>query len=118
MVTKGYGFTVEDIDWSSPADLEPYGKAHKLEITEKDSIFHAVCGNYVLSAVSVAIEHCLNGQKAKSEYIKEPIMKNAFDDDDVLTEEEKYEQNLKKALLAEEQWIIAGKQKGLQETII
>ena len=73
MVTKGYGFTVEDIDWSSPSDLEPYGKAHKLEITEKDSIFHAVCGSYVLSAVSVAIEHCLSGQKAKSEYIKEPM---------------------------------------------
>ena len=117
MVTKGYGFTVEDIDWSSPSDLEPYGKAHKLEITEKDSIFHAVCGSYVLSAVSVAIEHCLSGQKAKSEYIKEPIMKNAFDDD-TLTEEENYERNLKKALLAEEQWIIVGKQKGLPKTII
>ena len=108
---------VTDLQWSSPSDLEPYGKAHKLEITEKDSIFHVVCGSYVLSAVSVAIEHCLSGQKAKSEYIKEPIMKNAFDDD-TLTEEEKYERNLKKALLAEEQWIILGKKKCLPETVI
>ena len=43
-------------------------------------------------------------------------MKNAFDD--ALTEEEKYERNLKKALLAEEQWIKVGKQKGLPKTII
>ena len=44
-------------------------------------------------------------------------MKNAFDDD-TLTEEEKYERNLKKALLAEEQWIILGKKKCLPETVI
>lgn len=74
MVTKGYGFTVDDIDWSCPADLEPYAKAHKLEVMENDSIIHAVCGNYVLSAVSVAVEHCLAGRKAKSKYIDKPIM--------------------------------------------
>ena len=31
-------------------------------------------GQYTLSAVSVAVEHCLAGRKAKSEYIKEPIL--------------------------------------------
>lgn len=35
-----------------------------------------------------------------------------------LSDEEIYERELRKALTAEEQWIIAGKQKGLQETII
>lgn len=74
MVTKGYGFTVDDIDWSCPADLEPYAKAHKLEAMENDSIIHAACGSYVLSAVSVAVEHCLAGRKAKSKYIDKPIM--------------------------------------------
>ena len=74
MVTKGYGLTVDDIDWSCPADLEPYAKAHKLEIQENDSIIHAACGSYVLSAVSVAVEHCLAGRKAKSKYIDKPIM--------------------------------------------
>ena len=74
MVTKGYGFSVEDIDWSSPADLEPYAKAHKKEILENDSLFHAWLGSYCLSAVSVAVEHCLAGRKAKSKYIKEPIL--------------------------------------------
>ncbi len=77
MVTKGYGFTVDDIDWSCPADLEPYAKARKVEVMENDRIIHAVCGNYVLSAVSVAVEHCLAGKKAKSEYIKKPILQGA-----------------------------------------
>ena len=35
-----------------------------------------------------------------------------------LSDEEIYERELRKVLMAEEQWIIAGKQKGLQETII
>lgn len=74
MVTKGYGLTVHDIDWSCPADLEPYAKAHNLEVKENDAIIHAVCGSYVLSAVSVAVEHCLAGKKAKSQYIKQPIL--------------------------------------------
>ena len=84
---------------------------------ENDSIIHAVCGNYILSAVSVAVEHCLAGRKAKTEYIKEPIMSRTYEED-VLTEEEKYEQEVKKALFAEEMWIRAGKEKNLPETII
>ncbi len=74
MVTKGYGFTANDIDWSCPADLDPYVKAHKLEAIENDSAAYAVCGNYVLSAISVAVEHCLAGRKARSKYIEKPIM--------------------------------------------
>ena len=35
-----------------------------------------------------------------------------------LSDEEIYERELRKALMAEEQWITAGKQKGFQETII
>lgn len=95
MVTKGYGFTVDDIDWSSPADLEPYAKAHNTEIAEHDSIIHAWCGNYILSAVSVAIEHCLAGRKAKSKYIEEPILHNIGDstkESVPMTEEEKKQQ--------------------------
>ncbi len=96
MVTKGYGFAVHDIDWSCPADLEPYAKAHKMNLMENDNIIHAVCGRYVLSAVSVAVEHCLAGRKAKSQYIKQPIMqeieqkqKKESDSHSPLTEEEK-----------------------------
>ena len=59
MVTKGYGFTVDDIDWSSPADLKPYEKAHKLEMTEQDNLMYMWFGSYALSAVSVLlVDHC------------------------------------------------------------
>ena len=72
MVTKNYGFTVDDIDWSCPADLEPYAKAHEKEIKEKDNLMWQM-GLYVQSAVATAIEHNFAGKKAKSEYLKHPI---------------------------------------------
>ena len=97
--------------------MEPYAKAHKLERMENDRIIHAVCGNYILSAISVAIDHCFNGNRAKSEYIQEPLMSKEFEDYG-LTEEEKYEIELKKALFSEEQWIRNDKNRGLPETVI
>ena len=74
-------------------------------------------GSYGISALIVAIDRCFGGNKSKAEYIKEPILSKTFENDG-LTEEEIQEKELRKALLAEEQWIIAGKQKGLPETII
>lgn len=74
-------------------------------------------GNYGLSALNVAIDRCFGGKKSNAEYIKEPILSKTFENDG-LTEEEIQEKELRKALLAEEQWIIAGRQKGLPETII
>ena len=74
-------------------------------------------GNYGVSAMIVAIDRCFGGKKSKVEYTKESILSKAFENDG-LTEEEIQEKELRKALLAEEQWIIAGKQKGLPETII
>ena len=74
-------------------------------------------GNYGVSAMIVAIDRCFGGKKSKAEYIKESILSKEFENDG-LTEEEIQERELRKALFAEEQWIIAGKQKGLPETII
>ena len=74
-------------------------------------------GNYGVSAMIVAIDRCFGGKKSKAEYAKESILSKAFENDG-LTEEEIQEKELRKALLAEEQWIIAGEQKGLPETII
>lgn len=73
VATKGYGLSVDDIDWSCPADMEPYLKAHKEELKEKDYLAW-IQGQYTLSAVSVAVEHCLAGRKAKSKYIKKPLL--------------------------------------------
>lgn len=76
LATKGYGLSVEDIDWSSPADMKPYLKAHKEELKEKDYLAW-ISNQYTLSAVMVAVEHNLAGRKAKSKYIKEPIISSA-----------------------------------------
>ena len=88
MVTKGYGLTVHDIDWSCHADLEPYAKAHKQETLENDSLMHAWWGRYGLSAVSVAVEHCLAGRKAKSKYIDKPMLQQAEEKNKPLSEKE------------------------------
>lgn len=117
MVTKGYGFSIDDIDWACPADLEPYAQAHKMEQKENDSMAWLYCGNYVLSAISVALEHCLAGSKAKSEYIKGPILMK-LGEYDGLTQAEIDERELRKMLLAEKQWQMAGDRSHLPRTIM
>lgn len=72
-MTKGYGFSIADIDSSCPSDLEPYEKAYKQEREEDDLLQHSWWGSYGLSAVSVAVEHCLAGRKAKLKYIEKPV---------------------------------------------
>lgn len=94
LATKGYGLSVDDIDWSSPADMEPYLKAHKEGLKEKDYLAW-LQGQYTLSAVSVAVEHCIAGRKAKSKYIEKPLMQEIEEkqqENKPLTEEEKKRQ--------------------------
>ena len=116
-MTRGYGFTPEAIDWCCPAELEPYAKAHKLEQKEQDTFAWLYGGNYILSAVAVALEHCLAGNKARSEYIKEPIL-TQYGEYDGLSQEEIEHRELQKMLSAEKQWQMAGKQGRLVETIV
>lgn len=40
---------------------------------ERESDVWNFVGTYGISALIYAIDHCLNGKKAKSEYIKKPI---------------------------------------------
>lgn len=87
LATKGYGFTLEMIDWSSPADMKPYLKSHNEELKEKDYLAW-LQGQYTLSAVSVAVEHCLAGRKAKSNYIKKPLLQELEEQNKPMTEEE------------------------------
>lgn len=77
VATKGYGLSVEDIDMSSPADMKPYIKAHNEELKEKDYLAW-LSNQYTSSAVSVAVEHCLAGRKAKSKYIEKPFLQYIF----------------------------------------
>lgn len=88
MITKGYGFTVEDIDESCPADLEPYELAHRKEIEERDNMQYIWWGYYAMSAIGVSLEHCFSGKKAKSKYVEKTVLKEIEERDKPLTEEE------------------------------
>lgn len=111
------GVTYERFMDSCPKELESFVKAHKNKIMEQDMLQHLWWGHYGISALTVAIDKCLNGKDARAEYTKEVIFQKIFENDG-LTEDEIYEKELCKALNAEEQWILTGKQKGLPETII
>lgn len=52
-------------------------KGHQERIKEQDYLAWA-SGQYVLSAVSVAVEHNLFGEKAKSKYIEKPFLQSVF----------------------------------------
>ncbi len=62
---------------SCPKELKPYEVAYKNKIKEMDAMMHAWWGTYGLSAVSVAVEHCLAGKKAKSEFVKTPLLQTS-----------------------------------------
>lgn len=102
---------------SCPNELEPYDRAHEKVLIEQDCLNHLWWGTYGLSAVSVSIDRCLSGKKSKQKYIEEPVLRKIVEDIN-LTEEQKYERELRKALLAEEQWIEVSRKKGLPETKI
>lgn len=68
-------------------------KGHEEKIKEKDYLAW-LFNQYTLSAVSVAVEHCLAGKKARSKYIEKPIFseienKENQRNDKILTEEDK-----------------------------
>lgn len=87
MVTKGYGFTAQDIDESCPADLEPYLEEYKLEEKRIDEYMWTM-GRYVVSAVYTSVERVFAGRKAQSEYLKEPLTTTADKNRTDLTEDE------------------------------
>ena len=57
-------------------------------------MMHMWFGTYGLSAVSVAVEHCLVGRKAKSKYIEKPVLSEIQErkTNKELTEDEKQAQ--------------------------
>ena len=101
---------------STPKILCAYDKAYKIKRIIKDEEMWCM-GKYILSAVSVAVEHCIHGKKAKQEYVKEPFMSRFFENSQI-TQEEKDKRELEKMILYEEQWAKQAKRNGLPETII
>lgn len=87
---------------------------------EFDAMMHAWWGSYGLSAVSVAVEHCLAGKKAKSKYIDKPMLSQLREEmkNNSLTQEEIDNRELQKMIFAEEMWIKQQNKKGLPKTVI
>lgn len=81
--------TEEQFWRSNPRIIKVWESAWREEQLRQNELIHSYVGNYILSAVSTAVDHCINGQKAKSKYIEKPIQ--LFE----LTEEEKKQQQLK-----------------------
>jgi hypothetical protein len=102
---------------SCPKELDSYDRAYKLKMQEQDHLMHLWWGTYGLSAVSVAVEHCLAGKKAKSKYVQDAVMDELLENYG-LTQEEIDNKELQKMLLAEKQWQMQAKIKSLPETIM
>ena len=87
------------ISWQEFWEMNPHIiklllKGHEEKIKEQDYMAW-LQGQYTLSAVSVAVEHCLAGKKAKSKYIEKPLMQEIQEKQEAnkpLTEEEKKRQ--------------------------
>lgn len=90
-------------------------RAYERKRKQLDELVWGCIGSYVIPAVTVAVDRCLNGKSSKAEYIKKPMLQDVHDD---LTEEEKEELEMKQLIANEEQWIRASKERGLPETII
>lgn len=82
------GMTKNEFMHSTPKVLKAYTEAYKIKLKTLDRLAWQFCGSYVLSAVSVAVEHCLGGKKAKSEYVKTPMMEKIEAENRPLSEEE------------------------------
>ena len=78
-----YGMTEEQFWESNPRIISVWEKAYKAKMNATNEFIHSWVGTYGLSAVTVAVEHCLHGRKAKTKYIEKPVQLYE------LTEEEK-----------------------------
>lgn len=74
-------------------------KGHEEKIKEQDYLAW-LFNQYTLSAVSTAVEHCLAGKKAKTQYIKQPFFsKVQKEEKEEISEEKRIEmENYKLAM--------------------
>lgn len=64
------GISLEQFKKLTPKTLGYCLKGEELRRKEYDSEMWSWWGNYGISAVTCALDHCLNGKKAKTKYIK------------------------------------------------
>lgn len=93
------GLSKADVDISCPKDLKPYEDAMNLTMMRHDTL-NWYNGLYTMCALQVAISRAFEGKKSRAEYIEKPLLSDMN-----LSEEEKYERDLKKALAMENAWL-------------
>ena len=86
------GISYETFLHLNPMKLELYEEGFDIRKKMQDEEMW-IMGIYMQRAVGVAVDHCLNGRKAMSEYFKEPICakgrKGTEESEQELTEEQK-----------------------------
>lgn len=117
VATKGYGISIDRIDMSCPTDMEPYIKAYKEELKEKDHLMW-LQGQYFASALDATVcnSEIWRGKHGKAhEYIKKPILQSMDDE----TKDNGYtESNEETAVFEMKQRIKALRSQGLPESPI
>ena len=91
MVTKGYGLTIDDIDWSCPAELEPYKKAYAIEQKELD-VQNWSLGLYYYHAACAATHNAIMnafGKHGDAKYLEMPLLSDRMAENKELSDEEK-----------------------------
>lgn len=68
LCTKDYGFSIDDIDWSTPEDLEPYMLAYGYQKRQNDEMLW-IMGQYVGYAISTMF---------KGKYPEKPLLEEAY----------------------------------------
>lgn len=88
--------TEEEFWKSNPYKMQVYEKIYKEKMNTQNSLIFNMVGNYGISAFMFAIDHVLNGRKANTKYMSEPMQ--LFE----LTEEEKEQKAIeaRKAFIA------------------
>ena len=80
MVTKGYGFTVDDIDWSCPSELEPYAKAHNMYFPDCAYGLVGFAKNRIGKTCAVLSQpFILSGREATEKEISDELRHLGFD---------------------------------------
>jgi len=112
LVTKGYCLTIKDIENSNPREMKAYEDAFALsqKLIDRNSWN---MGNYMTSAVSVALDHAFNGKKAKSKYVERPLLEEYFENL-TLTQEEIDNRELQKMIAHEREQMARDRAKGLK----
>ena len=80
---------MEEFKHMNPTKLGYCLKGYEMKRKARDAEVWSYFGTYGISAVLTAVEHCLAGQKAVSEYIKTPNLQDGTIRNRPLTEEEK-----------------------------